>query len=261
MRVNIVNRLAVAASIGAVALLGLSVSAYATPRQGQSQREQQKQQQAQKKQEQAQKKQEQAQAKQRQQALVNQQQQRLTQYRDHLNQQQRAAQPQTAQLQHENRRAQYTVQQQYVQRLHQQQLTVQRQRPGRYGRDPYFSTPANFRYSRGGHVYETNQYGVNLLKQAVNYGYDQGYRFGEADRMDRSPSNYEASFAYRDANYGYGGFYVDRDDYNFYFREGFRRGYEDGYGRHSEFGMYVNGRGTMLDAVLGSIFSVQVIVR
>ena len=81
--------------------------------------------------------------------------------------------------------------------------------------------------------YETNQYGVNLLRQGVNYGYDQGYRTGEADRMDRSPSNFETSFAYRDANYGYDGFYVDRDDYNFYFREGFRRGYEDGYGRHT----------------------------
>ncbi len=253
MKVNVSTRLVAAAGIGAVALLGLGAPSYATP-QNQSQKEQQKQQQAQRKQDQAREKQ-------HRQEQVNQQQQRLTQYRDHLTQQQRAAQPQNAQLQREKRHAQYTVQQQYVQRLHQQQLTVQRQRPGTYGRDPYFSTPANFRYSRGGHSYETNQYGVNLLKQSVNYGYDQGYRTGEADRMDRSPSNFEASFAYQDANYGYTGFYVDRDDYNFYFREGFRRGYEDGYGRHTEFGLYRNGRGTILDAVLGSIFSVQVIVR
>ena len=254
MRVTIVNRLVAAAGIGAVALLGLSVSAYATPRQGQSQKDQQKQQQKQSKQDQAREKQ-------HQQAQVDQQKQRLTQYRDHLNQQQHVAQPQVAQLQHENRHAQYAVQQQYVQHLHQQQLTVQRQKPAIYGRDPYFSTPATYRYSRGGRSYETNQFGVNLLRQGVNYGYDQGYRTGEADRMDHSPSNYEGSFAYRDANYGYGGFYVDRDDYNFYFREGFRRGYEDGFGRHTEFGMYVNGRGTVLDAVLGSIFNVEVIVR
>ena len=31
---------------------------------------------------------------------------------------------------------------------------------------------------------------------------------------------------YRDANYGYSGYYVDRSDYNHYFREGFRRGYQ-----------------------------------
>ncbi len=254
MRISILNRLVVAAGVAAVALLGLSASTYATPQRGQTQQDQQKQQQAQKKQEQAQ-------AKQRQQALINQQQQRLTQYRDHLNQQERAAKPQTAQLQQQNRRAQYAVQQQYVAHLHQQQLTVRRQNPATYSRDPYFSAPPNYRYSRGGRFYETNDGGVNLLKQAVNYGYDQGYRFGEADRRDRFRSNYEGSFAYQDANYGYSGFYVDRDDYNFYFREGFRRGYEDGYGGHTQFGMYVNGRGTILDAVLGSIFNVQVIVR
>jgi gas vesicle protein len=253
MRANVLNRLAVAAGIAAVALLGLSVLTYATPQRGQNSNDDQKQQ--------AQKKQEEAQAKQHQQALVNQQKQRLTQYRDHLNQQQRAAKPQVAQLQQQNRHAQYTVQQQYVAHLHEQQLAVQRQKPATYSRDPYFSTPPNYRYSREGRFYETNQFGVNLLRQAVNYGYDQGYRTGQADREDRFRSDYEGSFAYRDANYGYEGFYVDRDDYNFYFREGFRRGYEDGYGGHAQFGMYVNGRGTILDAILGSIFNVQVIVR
>jgi hypothetical protein len=254
MRVKGLNRLAVAAGIGAMALLGLSVSAYATPQQGQTSKQDQKQQQAQKKQDQAQ-------AKQHQQVLVNQQQQRLTQYRDHLSQQQRVAQPQVAQLQQQHRPAQSNVQRQYVDRLHQQQLTVQRQRPGTYGRDPYFSTPANYRYSRGGRSYETNQYGVNLLKQGVNYGYDQGYRTGLADRDDHFRSDYEGSFAYQDANYGYGGFYVDRDDYNFYFREGFRRGYEDGYGGHLQYGTYVGGRGSILGAVLGTIFNAEVIVR
>jgi hypothetical protein len=254
MRANVRNRLVVAAGIGAVALIGLSVSTYATPRQGQTPKDQQKQQQAQTKQDQAQ-------AKQHQQALVTQQQQRLTQYRDHLTQQQRVAQPKTAQLQQQNRHAQYAVQQQYVARLHQQQVTVQSQKAATYSRDPYFSTPANYRYSHGGHSYETNQYGVDLLKQAVNYGYDQGYRTGEADRQDRAASNYEGSFAYQDANYGYAGFYVDRDDYNFYFREGFRRGYEDGYGEHTQYGTYVNGKGTILDAVLGTIFTVEAIVR
>lgn len=254
MRVNVLNRVVAAAGISAVALFGLSVSTSAAAQQGQTKQEQQKQQQAQKKQDQAQ-------AKQRQQALVAQQQQRLTQYGDHLGQQQRLAQSQTMQLQQQNRRAQYAVQQQYVAKLHQQQVTVQQQAPAKYGRDPYFSTPANYRYSRAGQFYETNQYGVNLLRQAVNYGYDQGYRTGLADRQDHSRSDYQGSFAYQDANYGYSGFYVDRDDYNNYFREGFRRGYEDGYGGHSQYGTYVNGRGTILSSILGSILNFQVIVR
>jgi TolA-binding protein len=254
MRVNVVNRVVVAAGIGAVALLGLSVSTYATPQQGQTKQEQQKNQQAQKKQDQEQ-------AKQHHQAQVDQQQQRLTQYHDHLYQQERLAQAQAAQLQEQKRQAQYAVQQQYVARLHQQQLTVQRQVPASYGHDPYFSTPASVRYSRGGQFYETNQYGATLLKQAVNYGYDQGYRTGLADRHDRSTSNYEGSFAYQDANYGYSGFYVDRDDYNHYFREGFHRGYEDGYGGHNQYGTYVSGRGTILGAVLGGILNFQVVVR
>ncbi len=145
--------------------------------------------------------------------------------------------------------------------LHEQQLAVQRQAPAKYANDPYFSTPATYLYTRGGRSYETNRYGATLLRQAVNYGYDQGYRTGQADRQDHSMSNYEVSFAYRDANYGYHGFYVDRDDYNNYFREGFRRGYEDGYGRRTQYGTYANGRATILSAVLGSVLHFQVIVR
>jgi hypothetical protein len=235
MRVNVWNRMVVAAGVGAVALTGLSVSAYASPQRGQTQKEQQTEQQTE---QQAQKKQDQAQAKQHHQNLVDQQQQRLTQYRDHLDQQQRLAQAQSAQLQQERRQA-----------------------PAAYSRDPYFSSPATVRYSRGGRYYGTNQYGVTLLRQAVNYGYDQGYRTGLADHRDRSRSNYGGSFAYQDANFGYTGFYVDRDDYNDYFREGFRRGYEDGYGGHSQYGTYVNGRATILGAILGGILNFQVIVR
>jgi hypothetical protein len=247
MRINVSNRVVVAAGIGAVALLALNVSTYATPQHGQARQDEQRKQQAQQKQ--------------RQQAMIGQQQQRLTQYRDHLDQQQRLAHTQSAQLQQQNRRAQYSVQQQYVARLHQQRVTVQRQAPATYGRDPYFSTLPTHRYSRGGQSYETNQYGVKVLRQAVNFGYDQGHRAGEADRQDRSASNYEGSFAYQDANYGYSGFYVDRDDYNNYFREGFRRGYEDGYGGHSQYGTYVNGKGTILGAILGTILNFQAIVR
>jgi len=41
--------------------------------------------------------------------------------------------------------------------------------------------------------------------EAVNYDYKHGFRAGQADREDRWRSNYQDSYAYQDANYGYGG--------------------------------------------------------
>ena len=73
--------------------------------------------------------------------------------------------------------------------------------------------------------------------------------------------NYEDSYAYQDANYGYTGFYVDRDDYNAYFREGFRRGYEDGYNGRYRYGRYASGKGTILGAVLATILNFEAIRR
>ena len=64
-------------------------------------------------------------------------------------------------------------------------------------------------------------------------------------------------YAYQDGNYGYGGFYVDRDDYNYYFREGFRRGYEDGYYGRNQYGVYETGRYTILGAVLSVILKLE----
>jgi hypothetical protein len=138
-------------------------------------------------------------------------------------------------------------------------LRIQGQRDYDYGRDPYFYTAPSYRYYRGGRYYQTNQYGVDLLREAVNYGYEQGRFAGIADREDRWAYNYRTSYAYQDADYGYGGFYVDRDDYNYYFRQGFRRGYEDGYyGRH-HYGTYSNGRTSILGAVLGGILIFEAI--
>jgi hypothetical protein len=93
----------------------------------------------------------------------------------------------------------------------------------------------------------------------VNHGYEQGFRSGQADREDRWRSNYRDAYAYQDANYGYGGYYVDRDDYNYYFREGFRRGYEDGYSSRYRYGRYSEGRYTILDVFLGTILNLQAI--
>jgi hypothetical protein len=178
-----------------------------------------------------------------------------------LDQQQRLAQQQNAQLQQQKRMAQYRFQQQYLQRLRQQQLSLRNARNYNYGRDPYFYTPPSYRYSRGGRYYETNQYGANLLRQAVNYGYEEGFRAGQADREDHWGYNFEDSYAYRDANYGYSGYYVDRDDYNHYFREGFRRGYEDGYYSRYQYGRRSNGKYVILGVVLGAILVLEALTN
>ena len=270
MKINVLNRTIVAVGISAVALVGMSLTLGAQSPSPPDQQKQDQQDQQDKKDKKAKPAQSASQnapghqkrlAPQDQQARIQQQEQRTVQYRQHLDEQQRVAQQQSAQLQQQNRRAQVTFQAQYVADLQQQQVRLQSRSHYNYGSDPYFYTASTVRYSRGGQYYETNQYGADLLRQAVNTGYDQGIRAGQADRQDRWASNYQNSWAYQDANYGYGGFYVDRADYNNYFREGFRRGYADGYNGRYVSGTYVNGRGTMLAATMANIIHFELIVR
>jgi hypothetical protein len=147
--------------------------------------------------------------------------------------------------------------QQRLPRQVQQQARLQNNRDHDYDRDPYFYTPANYRYIRGGRYYETNEYGANLLRQAVNNGYEEGFGAGQADRQDRWAPDYRTSYAYQDANYGYDGYYVDQDDYNYYFREGFQRGYGDGYNSRYQYGRNSNGTYIVLDVVLSQILNFQ----
>lgn len=153
--------------------------------------------------------------------------------------------------------AQYRFQEDYLGRLRQQQAFLQNDGHPDYDNDPYFYTPPIYRYRRGGRYYETNQYGADLLRQAVNYGYQEGFRAGQADRQDRWRSNYRGCYAYQDANYGYNGYYVERDDYNYYFRQGFRRGYEDGYNSRYRYGRYSNGSYSILDVILAQVLGFQ----
>jgi len=186
---------------------------------------------------------------------AQQQQQRATQYKTHIAQQVPVMQKQTAQLHAENRTAQYRVQQQYTTKVRQQaqQVTTNRN----YAAEPYVKAPATYRYTISGNARETNSYGVTMLRQSVNDGYQQGYLSGRADRSDRWKSDYQNSPAYLDANYGYTGNYIDQSDYNYYFREGFQRGYEDGYNSRLQYGTSSNGSYSILSAVLNGILGLQ----
>jgi flagellar biosynthesis/type III secretory pathway protein FliH len=152
--------------------------------------------------------------------------------------------------------AQYHYQQQYFEHMRQQQMRLQSEQHD-YSNDPYYYTAPNYRYNRGGSYYETNQYGAGQLRQAVNNGYEQGFRAGQADRQDRWNANYKDSYAYQDANYGYGGYYISQADYNHYFREGVSRGYEDGYNNRTQYGSQSNGSFSMLGGILSQILNLQ----
>jgi hypothetical protein len=151
--------------------------------------------------------------------------------------------------------AEYRFQQQYLARLRQQQAALRRARD--YHNDPYYYTAPIYRYNRGGSYYETNEYGAKLLRQAVNNGYAQGFRAGQAAQQDRWTSGYQNSYAYQDANYGYDGYYLDQADYNYYFREGFSRGYEDGYNSRYQYGQYSGGSYSILGGILSQILNLQ----
>jgi len=176
-------------------------------------------------------------------------------YRDHLAEQTRRMQEESARLRQQRRMQQYRFQQDYIRELQLQQERLRAERD--YANDPYYYTPNSYRYRRAGVYYETNQYGAHLLRQAVDYGYQEGVRAGQADRLDGWAPDYQNSYAYQDANYGYTGVYVDQADYNYYFRQGFQRGYQDGYYNRYQYGTNVNGSYSILGNLLTSILGLQ----
>jgi hypothetical protein len=186
-----------------------------------------------------------------QQQRVRDEQRRAAIYQRQIDQQARLAQQQASALQAQRRAAQYQFQQQYAARLAEQRAQARAARD--YAHDPYITTPRSYRYVIGGNTRLTNQYGADVLKQAVNYGYQEGYQAGQADRQDHWAANYRNSAAYRDANYGYTGNYVEQSDYNYYFRQGFQRGYDDGYYSRNQYGQSLNGSYSILGTVLAGI--------
>jgi hypothetical protein len=71
-----------------------------------------------------------------------------------------------------------------LERLREQQIRLRDERFD-YDRDPYFYTAPIYRYYRGGRYYRINEYGARILRQALNHGYEEGFRAGKADRDDR----------------------------------------------------------------------------
>lgn len=115
-----------------------------------------------------------------------------------------------------------------------------------------------YRVYRGGSnaYYQTDYRGAELLRRAVNLGYQQGYNAGrQDDRYGRGDDYYDDRY-YRSGDYGYQT-YVDRDQYEYYFREGYERGYYDGYNSQSRYGYSSGGKWNILGSILSSILNIR----
>ena len=123
----------------------------------------------------------------------------------------------------------------------------------------YYNGNANanrYRVYRSGRYYNTDSRGAELLRQAVNAGYQQGFQEGRNDRSSRRRSSWNNSNIYRTGTYGYQS-YVDRSQYQYYFQQGFQRGYQDGYNSRYQYGTNNGGGVNILGSILSSILNIQ----
>jgi hypothetical protein len=170
-----------------------------------------------------------------------------------LGQQQREQQARQAQQQQIER----------AQRAEQEAQLAQRERErqanGAFDRDRIGRPGYEYRYNMGGVFRETNQYGVDVLRQAVNQGYQEGYRAGRIDRRDGVPADFQRAFEFENGSFGYAGAYVPLSDYSYYAREGFQRGYDDAYWNRARYGTFLNGNASILSDIVTGILGLTML--
>ncbi len=113
-----------------------------------------------------------------------------------------------------------------------------------------------YRLYRGANYYETDHRGVDIIRRAIQSGYQQGYQSGANDRRYSRRDLYLDEPYYRAGTYGYQS-YVDRDQYKYYYREGFERGYRDGYTDQTRYGTNTSGKWSILTTVLNGILNLR----
>ncbi|MEO5858098.1 MAG: hypothetical protein ABIR33_04030 [Pyrinomonadaceae bacterium] len=180
-------------------------------------------------------------------------------YRD-WQQAQRQAQQEQRVYQRTRSARDYRDWQQAQRRAQQEYAEYQRslQRGNTYGRTVYGNVNTGrqagfYRINRGGTYYNVDQRQYQLLQNAVNQGYQQGFNAGTRDRgYNRNESYYSNDSVYRSGTYGYQS-YVARDQYQYYFQQGFQRGYQDGINSRYQYGYRTNNGLSILGNVLGSI--------
>jgi len=119
---------------------------------------------------------------------------------------------------------------------------------------PNMSGRRFYRVYRNGSSYRVDERGADLLRQAVNNGYQQGFRQGQLDARYGRGMNFYDDNIYRMGNFGYRS-YVDQNQYQYYFQQGFQRGYQDGYTNQSRYGYRTGSSFNILGTVLNSILN------
>ncbi|MDI1241766.1 MAG: hypothetical protein PSX80_07580 [bacterium] len=170
---------------------------------------------------------------------------------------QRRAQEEYRDYQRTRSRRDYRDWQQAQRRAQQERTEYQRSIQRGYGNTYGNVNPTRrvgwYRINRGGTYYNVDQRQYQLLQNAVNQGYQQGYNSGVRDRSyNRSQNYYYNDNVYRSGTYGYQS-YVERDQYQYYFQQGFQRGYQDGINSRQQYGYRTNNGLSILGSVLGSI--------
>ncbi|HEY0429827.1 MAG TPA: hypothetical protein VGC76_18740 [Pyrinomonadaceae bacterium] len=138
-------------------------------------------------------------------------------------------------------------------RKQQQRIEKQERRIDRQQQQQQQYNQMRYRVYRNGSYYQTDERGAQMLRQAVNNGYQQGFRAGQMDASRRGRYNYNNQSMYRSGTYGYQN-YVDQSQYQYYFQQGFQKGYEDGFYRRNQYGS----SGTnVLGSILSTILNLQ----
>jgi hypothetical protein len=106
--------------------------------------------------------------------------------------------------------------------------------------------PGRYRMNYRG--YRTDERGAQLLQQAVNRGYADGYRTGREDRDSRRRLDWRRNEMYRLGNTGYEN-YVGQSYYRYYYQQGFQRGYQDGFYSRNRYGNGTEILGTILNQI------------
>ena len=145
---------------------------------------------------------------------------------------------------------------QEAQRRAQREYAEYRNSAGSYNRYSNRSGGSRFyRVYRNGSYYQTDNRGAELLRQAVNNGYRQGFEQGQRDARYGRGGSYYGNNVYMSGTYGYQS-YVDRNQYQYYFQQGFQRGYEDGFNNQYRYGYRSNGGLNILGNILSGILNI-----
>jgi flagellar biosynthesis/type III secretory pathway protein FliH len=104
--------------------------------------------------------------------------------------------------------------------------------------------------------YQTDERGVQILRDAINRGYQQGFYAGQTGRRNGYGFNYNNMSVYRSGTYGYNS-YVNSNAYRYYFQQGFQRGYQDGYNSRYQYGYRTNNGLNILGSILSGILNIS----